>query len=137
MDTPSTPAHPLLLVADDNKSSADSLSLLLQVSLQCEVATAYDGSDALVQVRARRPVAVILDLDMPGLSGEAVARQIRASWAEPPFLAAVSGNARALQELQEPRGDAAPVFHQAFCKPLEFDRLLAFLIVRVGLQSSD
>jgi len=108
MDRPSPSTHPLLLVADDNRGSADSLSLLLQVSLRCEVATAYDGSDALAQARARRPAAVILDLDMPGLSGEAVARQVRALWSRPPFLAAVSGNARALQALRE---EAAPVFH--------------------------
>jgi CheY-like chemotaxis protein len=130
--SPLTAGHPLLLVADDDRNSADSLALLLQCALLCEVATAYDGNDALAQAQARRPAAMVLDLDMPGLSGAAVAREVRASYAEPPFLAAVSGNARALRELQ---GDAAPAFHQTFSKPIEFERLLDFLTVRAGLLS--
>ena len=62
-------AKPLLLVADDDRDSADYLGLLLQASLRCEVATAYDGGDALAQARARPPVAMILDLEMPVCSG--------------------------------------------------------------------
>ena len=132
--TPSACVDPLLLVADDDRDSADSLALLLQGTLRCEVATAYDGSDALAQAQARRPDAMILDLDMPGLSGAAVAREVRVTYGEPPLLAVVSGNARALRELREPQGDAAPVFHQTFSKPLDLDRLLAFLTVRAGLR---
>jgi CheY-like chemotaxis protein len=121
---------PLLLVADDDKDSADSLALLLQGALQCEVATAYYGSDALAQARARRPAALILDLEMPGLSGAAVAREVRDSYVEPPLMAVVSGNAQALRELQ---GATPPAFDQAFTKPLQFGQLLAFLTIRAGL----
>lgn len=124
---------PHLLIADDDRAGADSLALLLQAELGCEIATAYDGGDALAQALARRPVAMVLDLDMPVLSGEAVARRVRAAYAEPPLLAVVSANARALNVL---RGDGArpPLFDQAYSKPLAFDRLLTFLMHRAGLQ---
>ena len=74
MNAPSaaSPPRPLLLVADDDHDSADQLAQLLQTALQCEVVTAYDGDDALAL--ARSPVAVILDLEMPVLSGAEVAR---------------------------------------------------------------
>ena len=127
-------AKPLLLVADDDRDSADYLGLLLQSALCCEVATAYDGGDALAQARARPPVAMILDLEMPVRSGTEVARQIRADSAERPVLVVVSGNVRALQDLQaELQADGLPVFDQAFGKPLRFDPLLEFLIDRAGL----
>ena len=42
-----------------------------------EVVEAADGADALERVRAARPVALFLDLDMPGLRGEEVLRRVR------------------------------------------------------------
>jgi len=132
MNAPSaaSPPRPLLLVADDDHDSADQLAQLLQTALQCEVATAYDGGDALVQALARLPVALILDLEMPVLSGAEVAMQVRAAGGTLPLLVVVSGNARALQELQ---AEAVPVFDQSFGKPLRFKQLLVVLRERVGL----
>ena len=123
-------AEPLLLVADDDHDSADQLALLLQQALQCEVVTAYDGGDALAQGQAQRPVAMILDLEMPLLSGAEVARQVRAAGGDPPLLVVVSGNAPALRALQ---AAAVPAFDRSFDKPLRLELLLAFLVERVGL----
>ena len=41
------------------------------------VVTAYDGQEALAQFRHERPDLVILDLNLPGMDGLAVARAIR------------------------------------------------------------
>jgi CheY-like chemotaxis protein len=122
--------EPLLLVADDDHDNADQLALLLQTVLQCEVVTAYDGGDALVQALARPPVAMILDMEMPVLSGAQVAKQVRAACPKPPLLVAVSGNAAALDALQ---AAAAPIFDSSFGKPLRFEQLLAVLVERAGL----
>jgi two-component system KDP operon response regulator KdpE len=123
-------AEPLLLVADDDHDNADQLALLLQTALQCEVVTAYDGGDALAQALARLPVAMVLDMEMPVLSGAEVARQVRAACQKPPLLVAVSGNAAALGASQVA---AEPVFDRSFGKPLRFEQLLAVLVERAGL----
>ncbi len=73
--TPS-PVPPRILVVDDNKDAADSLSALLQF-LGAEVHIAYEGSSALEQIAQYRPGVVLLDLVMPGVDGFEVARRVR------------------------------------------------------------
>ena len=65
-------AQPLLgrrlLVVDDNRDVADSLGMLLQC-LGANVETAYDGPTALEIFERTHPLAVLLDLGMPGMDG--------------------------------------------------------------------
>ena len=68
---------PRVLVVDDNRDAADSLGALLQM-LGAEVRVAHDGADALATLSVFQPVAVFLDLGMPGMSGYEVASRIRA-----------------------------------------------------------
>lgn len=65
-----------VLVADDNRDSADSSALLLQLNGH-DVLVAYEGAQALDLIRARKPRAAILDLHMPELDGYQVAQRIR------------------------------------------------------------
>jgi signal transduction histidine kinase len=65
-----------VLVADDNRDSADSLAILLQMD-GCEVRTVYDGARAIEVAREFKPQVMLLDLGMPGLSGYDVCRSIR------------------------------------------------------------
>ena len=67
----------VLIVDDDQK-----LLKMLRRTLVYEgfdVVTAGDGREALVQVRAHRPDAIILDWLMPGLNGIEVMVQLRAA----------------------------------------------------------
>jgi CheY-like chemotaxis protein len=41
------------------------------------VETASDGAEALVAVRRRRPVLILLDIDMPGMNGVEALRGVR------------------------------------------------------------
>src|SRR5262249_45110083 len=66
-----------LLVVDDNKDSANSLAMLLRL-FGNQVSTAHDGPEGLHAIAADRPDAVLLDIGLPGMSGYAVARAIRA-----------------------------------------------------------
>jgi CheY-like chemotaxis protein len=68
-----------VLVADDNRDSADSLGELLQL-VGCEVRTCYDGLGVLPLAREFRPDVCVLDLWMPGVSGWEAGRQLR-QWA--------------------------------------------------------
>ena len=66
-----------VLVVDDNSDAATSLALLLEME-NCEVRTAADGEEALVQVEAFQPELIFMDLAMPRLDGVAATRRIRA-----------------------------------------------------------
>jgi CheY-like chemotaxis protein/two-component sensor histidine kinase len=65
-----------VLVVDDNKDSAESLSIFLRRSGH-EVQTAYDGQQAIEAVERFHPKVVVLDIGLPGLSGFEVARRMR------------------------------------------------------------
>jgi len=66
----------LVLVVDDNRDAADSLSELLRL-LGYRVSAAYDGDTALAMATREPPLAVFLDLNMPGISGREVLTALR------------------------------------------------------------
>ena len=65
-----------ILVVDDHADGADSLASLLRLAGQ-EVHTEYDGKAALEMARTLRPDVVILDIGLPGIDGNEVARRLR------------------------------------------------------------
>lgn len=66
-----------ILVVDDNRDGAESLSLLLEL-MGHEIRTAHDGVEAVEQAAAFAPHVVLLDLGLPKLDGYEAARRIRA-----------------------------------------------------------
>jgi PAS domain S-box-containing protein len=65
-----------VLIADDNRDAADSLSMLLQIAGHA-VTVAYDGQQALESIETTRPEVALLDVGMPELDGYEVARRVR------------------------------------------------------------
>ena len=65
-----------LLVVDDNKDAAESMSMLLEMWGH-EVAFAYDGPSALQTAEQWQPQAVFLDIGLPGMDGYEVAARLR------------------------------------------------------------
>ena len=65
-----------VLVVDDNRDGADSLSLMLRLRGDV-VQTSYDGVDAVQQAEQFRPEVVLMDVGMPRLSGLDATRRIR------------------------------------------------------------
>jgi PAS domain S-box-containing protein len=89
-ETPSALARRVLLV-DDNRDSADTCGLLLELAGH-EVRTAYSGRSALGVAEAFRPHVAVLDIGMPDLDGYQVARLMRDStWGKDTVLVAVTG----------------------------------------------
>ncbi|QJD98969.1 response regulator [Massilia forsythiae] len=112
-----------IMVVDDNRDAADTLSLLLE-SHGAVVRTFYDGRSALAALDGFAPGAVLLDLGMPEMDGLTVARYIRA---EARFagtrLLALSGWG---QEADRQRTRAAGFDHH-LTKPVDFPALQAWL----------
>ena len=80
-----------ILIADDDRDTATTLALVLRDEGH-EVHTALRGDEVLDACRLLRPDVVVMDINMPGMSGYAVARELRARHgALAPLLIAISG----------------------------------------------
>lgn len=74
-----------ILVVDDEKNITRVLRAYLERE-EFQVTAAHNGADALRLVREEQPDLVILDLMLPGLSGEAVCRQLRGEGSRVPVI---------------------------------------------------
>lgn len=80
-----------ILVADDDRDTANMLAMVLRDEGN-EVQVTLRGDDALEICRLFRPDVVIADINMPGTSGYALARELRERQGElAPLLIAISG----------------------------------------------
>ena len=80
-----------VLVADDNHDTVLTLTMLLREEGH-EVEGVCSAADVILAVRRMRPDVIILDIEMPLMSGYAVAREIRNIFGErSPMLIAISG----------------------------------------------
>src|SRR5438045_45939 len=79
-----------VLVADDDSALRFLLSRVLEID-GYEVTAAADGLEALDALLARRPDALVLDVDMPRLTGIELCRRLRGSGSRLPILV-LSGN---------------------------------------------
>jgi len=109
-----------VLVCDDNVDAADSLARLLQLH-GLSVRVTYDGSSAKRAAEEFRPDIVVLDLGLPDIPGEDVARWIRGKpWGAEVLLIAVTGWG---QQHDRARTAAAGFAHH-LVKPVEPQELL-------------
>jgi CheY-like chemotaxis protein len=79
-----------ILVVDDNKDAADSLAELFTL-MGYDTQARYDGPSGLCAAVEQRPAVCVLDIDMPGMDGYALAEYLRAEFGESVKLVAVSG----------------------------------------------
>jgi CheY-like chemotaxis protein len=77
-------------VVDDNVDAADSLAAILRLH-GFEVRACYSGDQALAAARELEPDVAFLDLNMPGLSGRAVAETLRFELGRRVTLVALTG----------------------------------------------
>jgi CheY-like chemotaxis protein len=67
---------PRVLIVDDNVAAADSLASLLQAQGHGEARVAYSGDAALALAPDFAPTLLLVDLDLPDMSGYDVARRL-------------------------------------------------------------
>ena len=80
----------VILVVDDEFEIREILTLILEAEGYC-VESASEGFEALRMLKAHRWSAVLVDRAMPGMSGDQLARSIRATHPKLPLIL-VSGN---------------------------------------------
>jgi DNA-binding response OmpR family regulator len=112
----------IVLVVDDDPEIRDVVRWLLEDE-GWTVETASDGRDALNRATRARPALIVLDIGLPILSGEEVARRLRDVYVDPPPIIVVSADGRAGETAA--RIGAASYLH----KPFDVD-VLAGLVRR-------
>lgn len=99
---------PRVLVADDSRHFAEMLRATLE-DAGYEVVTAYSGLAAVAAVERQEIDVAVLDVLMPGISGDAIAERLRQIRPTLPVLlmTGVSGD-------QFVHGGGLPVLHKPF-----------------------
>lgn len=119
-DTVVTPDQKHILIVDDYPDAVDIWGLFLG-SLGYRVSTASNGVEALDQAQRLLPDLIVLDLELPQLSGVDVARQLRANpeTHDIPLIAATGySHASQLERAREAGIDRVVI------KPCDPDRLV-------------
>ena len=112
-----------ILIADDNRDSAETLAALLRMEGH-EVTSVHDGPVALSVFGELKPDVALLDIGMPGLTGYEVARKMRQSAPRAPLtLIAITGWG---QDIDKERAFAAGFDHH-LTKPVDPQRLVELL----------
>ncbi len=118
-----SPSPRRILVVDDYPNAAETLARWLR-HVGNDVRTALDGAEGIEVAEQFRPDIVLLDLEMPKLSGYETAEKIRAQpWGEHIVLVALTGWAQ--EENQE--SDRKAGFDARLVKPIDRTALAALL----------
>lgn len=119
-----------LVIIDDDRELNDLLKRYFEKRMPSfGVFQAFDGFEAGHILAEKRPGFVLLDIDLPGVSGHSLCKRIKA---DPgfgkPYVIAITGLNRP-EERSSILSDGADAF---FPKPLDFDQLAASLLDYAG-----
>lgn len=113
-----------VVLVDDDRDTATTLAAILGDEGD-EVHSVFKGEEALETCRLIRPDVVISDLNMPGISGYAIARELRARHGQfAPLLIALTG---AWTKTSDRLLGQAVGFDHYLLKPCDPRELLAIL----------
>jgi len=122
--------RPLLAVVDDEESVRRALARMLSAS-QFEVDVFASGREFLDSLRTRLPDCVILDYQMPGLTGRDVQRQLGLAHIRVPIIVVTAHDQPALRE--QCLADGAVAY---LAKPLHRERLVGLVNDAIRLRSA-
>jgi PAS domain S-box-containing protein len=118
-----SPVQRRVLIVDDNRDSADSLAMLLEITNN-KVYLAHDGVEALAAIETHRPEVVLLDIGLPKLNGHEVCRRVREQpWGQNITIIALTG----WGQDSDRRKSHEAGFNGHLVKPVDYDELLELL----------
>lgn len=137
-DSNNTPSLPRILIANDQEWTARSLESILAAE-GYEVIRAFTGHQALDRALNGRPDLIILDTQLPDISGPEVCRQLRSNpivgWSVPIIIttAGSNGRSRVVEAMEAGAWDFAT---QPFDGPLLLARIRTFLQSKAAYDAS-
>lgn len=114
-----------VLVVDDNAQVRKMLRWALEEE-GLAVQTAADGRAAIESIARQRPALVLLDIGLPLVDGDGVARAIRLHHGMTIPIVAITADGRAAEKAR--RMGAVAYFH----KPFDLDQLMAAVRLAMG-----
>ncbi len=112
-----------VLVADDNRDIAETMAEVLRLEGH-DVHLAFDGNEAFERYQQLKPEVVLLDIGMPGLRGDEVARMIRSQPSQGLVrLVAITG----WGQPSDKESALAAGFDVHMTKPVDIARLIALV----------
>jgi FixJ family two-component response regulator len=124
------PVRSLVAVVDDEESVRRALARMLTAS-QFEVEVFPSGQEFLDSLRTRVPDCVILDYQMPGLTGRDVQRQLTIAQVRVPMIVVTAHDQPSLRE--QCLADGAMAY---LAKPLQRERLVGLINDAIRLRSA-
>jgi DNA-binding response OmpR family regulator len=116
-----------LLIADDDPNIVAAYVMFFDAQ-GYQTRTTGDGAHAVAEYSAWRPDAVVLDIQMPGLDGRAVARDIRhLQLIPPPLLVAITALTSPAEHAESLRAG----FNHHFAKPANLPVILAAIAAHI------
>lgn len=120
-----------VLCVDDNRDTADTLAVMMQIA-GFEAIACYDGESALAAAAVFHPDVCVLDLNMPDINGDELGRRVRAKVGnENTTLVALTG----LPEDEARERTVAAGFDLHLTKPVDPERLANTVIDIVILRA--
>ena len=116
------PLELTILIVDDWPDAAESLALILGL-VGHSIHIAHDGIEAMEKAKRCKPDVVLLDIEMPKMSGLDVARRLSDQGDKRPMLIAISGFCSAEDEAEAYKAG----FDHFFAKPIDTEALLHIL----------
>jgi len=110
-----------VLIVDDNDVAAELLAELLED--EHVVRTACSTAQALLAVKEEHFEVALVDVRLPEVLGEVLARQLRSAL---PALVLIAVTANSVQEIQDSE-PCATTFSYFLQKPVHFEELAAYL----------
>jgi DNA-binding response OmpR family regulator len=111
------------MIVDDNKDAAVLMSMVLEVA-GFDTFIEHDPYRALERARIERPDVGLLDIGLPGMDGNELARRLRSTQGSNLLLAATTGYGQ-----ENDRANAlAAGFDHYFVKPVDTKEIIALLV---------
>jgi CheY-like chemotaxis protein len=118
------PAAHRIVYVEDNPSNIVFMRELMSDLPAVELLTAPTAEIGVEIVRAQQPAAVILDINLPGMSGFDAVKLLK-SWPETKHIPVIALSAAAMPRDTSRARDAG--FHRYLTKPVKIDELLDVL----------